>query len=129
MFSQRKIAGWNSYILTAVPFVSIPHTRSPSALCTYAGFDNVDIMENTLNLGVTHEHLDVLPGQIVRYVVGQAFTHPGVADGKRQYVCRLECYQWPICLLWLASSLVMSRVTGQTYLSSSNIQSPLFEAK
>ena len=91
------------------------------------------IMENTLNLGVTREHLDVLPVRIVRYVVDyqdQVFTHLGVADDKREYVCRLECCQWPICLLWLAFSPVMSRVTGQTYPSSSNMSSPLlFEAK
>ena len=93
--------------LTAAPFVSVPHTRSSNALCTACRRSmpvstTFDIMENTLNLGVTREHLDVLPVRIVRYVVDyqdQVFTHLGVADGKRQYVCRLECYQWPICLL------------------------------
>ena len=40
-----------------------------SCLREYTVFNNVDIMENILNLGVTRGHLEVLPGKILRYVV------------------------------------------------------------
>src|SRR5258706_8368213 len=36
----------------------------------YAIFNSVDILEKTLHLGVTREHLDVLPNQALRHVVG-----------------------------------------------------------
>ena len=79
-----------------------------SCLREYTVFNNVDIMENILNLGVTRGHLEVLPGKILRYVVKE---QPSVANNLRTSVLlrakgSIYGYQWPICLLWLESSLV-----------------------
>src|SRR5258706_9460067 len=41
----------------------------------YTVFYNVDIVENILNLGVTREHLDVLPYQALRHVVSYQIMH------------------------------------------------------
>ena len=51
------------------PPLEVPECSVYIMLKEYTIFNNVDIVEDILNLGVTREHFDVLPNQTLRDVV------------------------------------------------------------
>ena len=86
------------------PPPEIPECGMCVVIKQYTIFKSIDIVENILNFDVAREQFGVLPNKLygtrstTRLCVARHSTHLIIADGKRQYVRRLEFYQRLICL-------------------------------